>query len=107
MPDGESETTRALQTEVRKLTEKLNKVGFQHQGEEEKKCNKCVLARCEGGTRCPANTRRCNKCGEIGHFSRSPLCKGKGKGKGVRKVQEEESSEEEVGKVEEETVAGS
>ena len=85
LPDGESETTRALQTEVRKLAEKLSKVGDKRQGEDERKCKQCCLPRCEGSTRCPARTRRCNKCGELGHFGRSTLCKGKGTGRGVRK----------------------
>ena len=47
--------------------------------------------------------KNCNRCGEFGHFSKSTLCKKKNKR--VRKLQEEESSEEEdVGRVE--TVAG-
>ena len=37
LPDGESETTRVLQTEVRKLTEKLSRVGDKRQAEDEKK----------------------------------------------------------------------
>ena len=32
LPDGESETTRALQTEVRKLAEKLSKVSDKSKG---------------------------------------------------------------------------
>ena len=106
LPDGEKETTRALQTEVRRLTAKLSKVGEKHKEEEGTKCKKCVLSRCDGGERCPAATRKCNRCGELGHFGKSTLCKGKNKEKGVRKVQEEESSEEEVGRVEVEIVAG-
>ena len=102
LPDGESETTRALQSEVRRLTDKLGKVGFQRQGDEGKNCNKCLLVRCEGGDKCPAKTRKCNRCGELGHFSKSTLCKLKKKA--VRKLQEEEFSEEDVGRVE--TVAG-
>ena len=77
------------------------------QGVEEKRCKRCLLcllSRCEGSERCPAKTRNCNKCGELGHFSKSGLCKGKAKTLG--KVQEEESSEEEVLRVEEEAVAG-
>ena len=27
------------------------------------------------GEGCPANTRRCNRCGEQGHFRRSTLCR--------------------------------
>ena len=34
LPDVESETTRALQLEVRRLTDKLGKLGAQHQGHE-------------------------------------------------------------------------
>ena len=61
---------------------------------EKKKCKRCLLSRCSRGERCPANTKRCNRCGEQGHFSKSTLCKG------VKKVQEE------VSRVEEEIVAG-
>ena len=104
LPDGECEKTRALETQVRKLTEKLNKEKEKRQRGEERKCKKCSLARCEGGDKCPAKTRNCNRCGELGHFSKSTLCKGKAKG--LRKVQEEESSEEEVTRLKEETVAG-
>ena len=73
------------------------------QGGEEKRCKRCLLARCEGGEKCPAKTRNCNRCGELGHFSKSTLCKGKAKG--LRKVQEEESSEEDVPRLKEETLA--
>ena len=88
---------------MRRLTYKLGKLGAQHQGQEGKNCNKCLLVRCEGGERCPAKTKSCNRCREFGHFSKSTFCKRKNKK--VRKLQEEESSEEEnVGRVE--TVAG-
>ena len=40
LPYGENETTRSLQLEVRRLTEKLSKFGRQRQAEEGKKCNK-------------------------------------------------------------------
>ena len=108
LPDGGEESTRALE-EVRKLKEELHRLGGRLHGGEEKKCTRCLLARCEGGERCPARTRNCNKCGELGHYSKSTLCKGKAKEKGVRKVHEEVLSDEEVlgvGRVEEETVAG-
>ena len=104
LPDGDCEKTRALETQVRKLTLKLNKERDKRQGEKERKCKKCLLARCEGGEKCPAKTRSCNRCGEMGHFSKSTLCKGKTKG--LRKVQEEESSEEDIPRLKEETVAG-
>ena len=104
LPDGECEKTRALETQVRKLTLKLNKEKEKRQGEEERKCKKCLLARCEGAEKCPAKTRTCNRCGELGHFSKSMLCKGKTKG--LRKVQEEESSEEDIPRLKEETEAG-
>ena len=54
--------------------------------------------------RCPAKTKRFNKSGELGHVSKSTLCKGNNKG--VRKLQGEKFSEEEVVRVEEETVTG-
>ena len=40
-----------------------------------KKCSKCLLASCNWGGRCPASTRRCYRCGELGPFSRSNPCK--------------------------------
>ena len=69
LPDGECEKTRALETQVRKLTLKLNKERDKRLGEEERRCKKCLLVRCEGGEKCPAKTRNCNRCGELGHFS--------------------------------------
>ena len=78
LPDGECERTRALETQVRKLTEKLSKERDKRQVGEEKRCKKCLLARCEAGDKCPANTRNCNRCGELGHFSKSTLRKGEG-----------------------------
>ena len=88
--DGECEKTRVLETQVRKLKLKLNKERDKRQGDEERKCKKCLLARYEGGKQCPAKARNCDRCGELGHFSESMLCKGKTKG--LRKMQEEESS---------------
>ena len=36
-------------------------------------CHKCTYNHSEG--RCPADGRRCNACGQEGHFQRSKLCK--------------------------------
>ena len=36
-------------------------------------CHKCTYKHSEG--RCPADGRRCNACGQEGHFQRSMLCK--------------------------------
>ena len=38
LPDGESETAKTLQSEVRRLSDKLSKVEAQHQAEEGKMC---------------------------------------------------------------------
>ena len=73
LPDGESEIARDLQSQVRRLTAKLNKVEDQRQAQEGLMCIKCLLKRCEGGERCSAKTRKCNRCGELGHFGKSTL----------------------------------
>ena len=88
--DDERETDRALQREVRKLTEALSQLEDNRQKGKKKKFKRCLLARCYRGEGCPANTRRCNRCGELGHFSRSSLCKG------VSKVQDEDPSKQEM-----------
>ena len=87
---GQSELNRALRREVRKLSEAVSKLELEdkRQREEKKKCRRCLLSRCDRGEGCPANTRRCYRCGEQGHFSRYTLCKG------VRKVQEEVPSKQ-------------
>ena len=84
----EDSYARALQREVGKLSDNLSKCGDTRQGEE-KKCKKRLLSRCKCGERCPANTRKCKNCAELGRYSRSTLSMGKGKEKEVRKVQED------------------
>ena len=69
--DSENVTDRALRREVKKITEALSKLEDKRQRGEKKKCSRCLLSRCNGGERCPANTRRCNRCRELGHFRRS------------------------------------
>ena len=83
--DNDSETNRALRREIRKLSEAVSKLELEEKRQkgEKKKCRRCLLSRCMRGEGCPAQTRKCNRCGEQGHFSRSILCKG------VRKVQED------------------
>ena len=81
--DGESEYDRALRREVRRLKVALSKLEDKRLRGEKNKCSRCLLSRCNGGDKCPANTRRCNRCRELGHYGRSTLCKG------VRKVQED------------------
>ena len=58
------------------LKEALSKLEDNHQKGKKKKCRRCLLARCYRGEGCPANTKRCNRCGKLGHFSRRTLCKG-------------------------------
>ena len=100
LPDGEgAETTRALAEEVRQLKQKLEKT-------ESSKitCESCMLPRCKGGEKCPAKDKKCHKCEGTGHFTRSPLCpkKKKGKENRINKVQEgedETESDSSVGRV--------
>ena len=84
--DNDSETNRALRREIRKLSEAVNKLELEDKRlkGERNKCKRCLLSRCNRGDRCPANTKRCNRCGELGHFSKSTLCKG------VTKVQKKD-----------------
>ena len=90
--DEESETNRALRREIRKLSEAVSKLELEEKRQkgEKKKCRRCLLSRCNRGEQCPANTKRCHRCGEQGHFSRSTLCKG------VKKVQEECPAKQEM-----------
>ena len=62
--DGESETNRAIRRE-------------------RKKCSICFFSSCNDEERCPANTRSCNCCWELGYFRRST------RWKGVMKIKEE------------------
>ena len=90
--DWESETNRALRREIRKLSEAVSKLELEDKRlrGEKRKCKRCLLSRCIRDERCPANSKRCNRCGEQGHFSKSTLCRG------VKKVQEENPSKQEV-----------
>ena len=76
--EGESEINKALRREVRKLSETVSKLELEdkRKREEKKKCKRCLLPWCNRGDGCPASTKRCNRCGELGHFSKSTLCKG-------------------------------
>ena len=76
--NSESETNRALRREVRKLAEMVSKLELEGKRQKgvKKKCSKCLLARCNGGESCPAKTKRCYSCGELGHYSKSTRCKG-------------------------------
>ena len=92
LPDGEGkETTRALVQEVRQLKQKLEKTE-----PSKDTCRSCMLPRCKGGEKCPAQDKKCHRCEGTGHFTKSPLCpkKKKGKEKNVSKVQQE--GEEEI-----------
>ena len=100
MPDGEgTEITRALAEEVRQLKQKLGKAESSKDT-----CKSCMLLRCKRGDKCPAKDKKCHRCEGTGHFTRSPLCpkKKKGKGNSVNKVQEGEEeieSDSSVGRV--------
>ena len=72
--------------------------------EEKDPCHKCTYQHGENSS-CPAEGRRCNECGKLGHFSRSTLCKSKKKSAATRRVKEEEKpSESEDSSTEEEAV---
>ena len=90
--DEDSEINTALRREIRKLSEAVSKMELEdrRQKRDKKKCKRCWLSRCSRGEGCPANTKRCYRCGEQGHFSKSILCKG------VKKVQEECSPKQEM-----------
>ena len=100
LPDGEgAETTRALEQEVRKLKQRLEKKEVVRDT-----CRSCVLPRCKGGENCPAKDKKCHRCDGIGHFTRSQLCpkKKKDQENKVKKVQdgeEERDSDSSVGRV--------
>ena len=58
--------------------------GGKHSGrhkaeDEQEQCLRCTYKRHEAGQRCPAEERRCNTCGDSGHFGMSKLCKKKNK----------------------------
>ena len=79
--DNDSETNRALRREIRKLSEAVSKLELEDKRLKgmKKKCSKCLLVRCNGGERCPAKTKRCYRCMELGHYSKSTRCKGASK----------------------------
>ena len=63
-----------------------------------------MLPRCKGGEKCLAKDKKCHRCEGTGHFTRSPLCpkKKKGKENRINKVQEwkdETESDSSVGRV--------
>ena len=92
LPDGDgTDTTRALVQEVRQLKLKLEK-----KESSKDTCRSCMLPRCKGGEKCPAKDKKCHRCEGTGHFTRSPLCpkKKKGKENSVNKVQEGEEETE-------------
>ena len=75
--DNDNEINTALRREVRKLSEAVSKLELEDrlQKRDKKKCKRCLLSRCSRGQKCPANTKRCNRCGEQGHFSKSTCVK--------------------------------
>ena len=104
LPDGESETVSRLKEENKKLKDKLKPAG---EGTK-KRCSKCCLSRCKGGSSCFAVGKKCNKCGGTNHFAASKLCPkntGAGKVDQTRRVTEadesgtDESGDEECGRI--------
>ena len=70
-----------LQAELEDVM-KLRQVGKysgRHKGEEKEQCTRCTYEKHEEGQRCPAEERKCNTCGDRGHFGMSKMCKNKKK----------------------------
>ena len=55
-----------IEEEVRKLRQE-NK---QLRSQSKKCCNRCGKTSCVGGTKCPANSRKCGKCQKPNHFAK-------------------------------------
>ena len=59
-----------------------------------KKCEKCCISKCKGGSACFAEGKKCSKCGGLSHITASKLCPDKGsKQSTTRKVEEAEESD--------------
>ena len=93
LPDGESETVKRLKQENKKLQHKL-KSGAGGAGASSKKCEKCCISKCRGGSTCFAEGKKCSKCGNMSHFAASKLCPERNtKQAHTRKVEEAEDSD--------------
>ena len=80
--------------EVRKVRQS-GKYSSRHkkgETEDEEECPKCTYDKHLEGTRCPAERRTCNQCGEIGHFAYSKMCTRATKARKIKRVEEESSS---------------
>ena len=97
LPDGDNEVVSRLKDENKKLKDRLKK-------DDKKKCQKCCLSKCRGGSQCFAEGKKCNKCGGGGHFGLSKLCP-KNKVETARRIGEaedtgsEESGDERCGRI--------
>ena len=79
LPDGEAETVNRLKLENKKLKSKL-KSGSGAGGKDSsssKRCEKCCIGKCKGGSSCFAEGKKCTKCGGLSHFQASKLCPAK------------------------------
>ena len=70
------EEVRKLQFENQQLRSKFSRSGG---------CNRCGSDSCGGGTKCPANGRKCMKCGKDNHFAK--VCKSTTSGSADKKKQ--------------------
>ena len=113
LPDGEAEVVNRLKQENKKLKNKL-KSGSGAGGKEgstDKRCEKCCIAKCKGGTSCFAEGKKCIKCGGLSHFQASKLCPEKNsKQATARKLEEaegsdSEGSEESCGRIMEDSIS--
>ena len=92
LPDGESETVKRLKQENKKLQHKLKSGASVNSGS--KRCEKCCITKCKGGSTCFAEGKKCSKCGNLSHFAASKLCPEKNtKQAPTRKVEEAEDSD--------------
>ena len=58
----------------------------------ERTCNRCGYEKCQGGKRCPANGKRCAKCGKSDHFAQA--CRSKTKRTDVNQLDDSETDDD-------------
>ena len=88
LSDGEGETVSRLRQDLEKLKGQFKDKKSKNQ----KKCDKCMLSKCKGGSQCFALKKKCLKCQETGHFAASKLCPQAKEVKKSRRIEEAEDS---------------
>ena len=83
-----------LQMEELEMVARLQKAGRfsgrYKDPDRKEKCNKCTYSH-TASRKCPAEGKTCDTCGEVGHFTKSPLCK-KTKSSSTRKKAEQRTN---------------